>query len=339
MGFLDRFNRVQLPPTPGVPLVFNLPQGNNVLWGKLILALTVTIAGSTANGTAIELGGIYRLVRSIKLIATKAAGSRYPNGAIVNCTPISLLEYAVTRHQGKFIGVLSGDPTLGNGANGAYTVYFSIPIFFAGQRHENDLSTALNMNDTDSQGNPVYNSVQVVVEFAQLANELYSGNNGTLAYAGMAQWLDERLPLGDTIPIVQEDHIALIQAANDRFVDAALPKGGRFTDILWMCQQGLPGAALSNNILTRVEAEGVDINLKMYAQDIQQDMVDKGFWDPSATLTGLYYMNFAKGNLSNSKRARRLAHRLSVNNPSGANLDQIKVYTRRIYPDAFVQLG
>lgn len=331
--FTDRYNRMQLPIYAGVPIVFNLPAGNNVTRAKVIINGSVTIAGSTAAGTAIELGGVYRLIRSIKVICTPGAGSRYPDGAVVDCTPISLLQYATAaRGQGKFIGPLSGDPTLGAGANGTYPIYFSIPIFFGGGRHPRAGVAALNMNETDSQGNPVYTTVQVKIEFAQLANELFSGNNGTLSFNAMCEWFDERFPMGDTIPLVQEDHVGYIAQANERWVDQALPRGGRFTEILYMAQAGQPGAQLSNSILQRVHMEGPDLNLRLDALDIQQDMLDNLRYDPSTTLTGLYALNFYQGNLANAKAARGLSHRIAVLNPSGSGNDALKIYTRRVYP-------
>lgn len=333
MAFEDRYNRARFPFTPGVPVVFNLNKGLNILRGNIIITGTVTIAGSTADGTAVEEGGAINLIRRVKVIANKATGSRYPGGALVNCSPQSLLRYAIVEHQGKFIGELTGNGALGNGANGTYSIYLSIPIYFADSVNLNNVQTALNMNPVDSQGNPIYTAVQVQVDLAATLSELFNGNNGTMTVAAMVEWKDDRLGLSsDTTPLIQEDHYTIIQAANEEFVDAGMPNDGLFNSWLILPQQGTPGWQLSNSILQRLEIQGATLNYKEQAYDIQQAMLDDGFYDPSQSTTGQYFLDWTHGLLANSNAAAGLQHRIAVLNPSGAGQDRLRVYTRRVFP-------
>lgn len=332
MAFEDRQQRAEFPFTLGVPVVFNLNPGLKVLKGNVIVEATVTLAGGTTNGTAIGEGGAINLIRRIRIIANKAAGSRYPNGAILNCSPQSLLRYATIQHQGKFVGELTGNGALGNGAAGAYTIFLSIPVYFGDSTLLNGVQTALNMDLKDSQGNPIYSAVQVQVELAATAAELFYGNDRALTVAGTVRWADDRLALtSDTIPLVQEDHYALIQAAFEEFVDPAMPQDGAFTAWLILAQQGGPEFALSDAILNRLRMQGTGLNFRQNWYEIKQDMIDNGFYDPSQSLVGQFYLDWTKGLLGNSNAAAGLQAQFSVNNPSGAGLDRLRVYTRRVY--------
>ena len=53
------------------------------------------------------------------------------------------MRYAITQHNGKLILEQNGS-ALGNGANGTYNIYLSIPIYFADSTLRNAISTALN---------------------------------------------------------------------------------------------------------------------------------------------------------------------------------------------------
>lgn len=331
MAFEDRYNRAQFPFTQGVPVTFNLNTGSNILSGCVIVNATVTITGAGAVGTPIGEGGPVNLVRRIRVLANKAAGSRYPNGALVNCSPRSLLRFAMTQRKGKFVAEQSGS-TLGNGANGVYDIYLSIPIYFADSMNQNGVQTALNMNLQDSQGNPIYSAVQVQVELADLITELFSGNTGAMTVAGMVEWKDDRLQLQkDSIPLVQEDHYLPILTANERLVDQQMPNDGAFTQWLILGEQGQPGLALSDALLNRLEIQGASLNFKEHWQDTRQAMIDSGFYDPSQNLTGQFFLDWTHGVLQNSNAAAGLQHYLSVNNPSGAGLDRFRIYTRRVY--------
>jgi hypothetical protein len=324
--------RAEFPFTPGVPAIFNLPAGGNILRGNIIIEATVTLAGGTEAGSAICEGGAVNLIRRVRVIANKAAGSRYPNGTLVNCSPQSLLRYATIEHQGKYVEATQGDSTLGNGANGAYTIYLSIPIYFGDSTLLNNVQTALNMNARDSQSNPIYSAVQVQVELAATAAELFYGNNAALAVAGVVKWRDDRLFLtSDTTPLIQEDHYAFIQQASEEFVDPALPQDGAFTSWLILAQQGGPEFQLSNAILQRLRIQGSSLNYKEDAATIQQAMIDDGWWDVSQSMTGQYYLDWTKGLLGNSNAAAGLQPQFSVLNPSGSGLDRLRVYTRRVY--------
>lgn len=333
MAFEDRFERAEFPFNAGVPVVFNLNRGQNLIKGNIEIDATVTIAGGGTNGIGpIGEGGAVNLVRRIRVIANKAAGSRYPGGALVRCYPQSLLRYAIVEHQGKYVGELTGNGALGNGAAGVYQIFMNIPIYFGDSVNNNNVQTALNMNAVDSTGAPIYSAVQVQVDLAQLTNELFAGNDRVLTVAGMVRWTDSRLALtGDTTPLRQEDHTAIIQAPQEDFVDPAMPNDGAFTSMLFMTQQGTPGWQLSNNILNRIEMQGTGLNFKRRALGIQQDMLNEGFYDPSQSMTGQYFLDWTHGLLANSNAAAGLQHRLNINNPSGAGQDRIRVYTRRVF--------
>jgi hypothetical protein len=335
MAFEDRYNRAQFPFTPGVPVVFNLNKGLNVLKGNIIITGTLTITNAGAAGTPIgePTQAIINLIRRIRVIGNRAAGSRYPNGALVDCSPQSLLRYATVERQGKFSGELLGVGALGGGVAGAYTFYISIPIYFGDTLNNNNVQTALNMNPLDSQGNPIYTAVQVQIDCAALLTELFSGSGGTMVVAAMVQWKDDRLGLStDTVPLVQEDHYALIQAPNERFVDPQMPTDGFFNQWLVLAQQNVPGLALSNALINRLEILGSSLNYKEEALDIQQAMLDDGLWDASQSMTGQYFLDWTKGVLGNSNAAAGLQHKFSINNPSGAGNDRLRIYTRRIFP-------
>ena len=331
MAFEDRYNRAQFPVTLGAPVVFNLNPGDKILSGKIIVTGTVTIAGGTTNGVVISAGGPVNLVKRILVLANKAASSRYYNGALVNCSPRSLLLFAMTQRSGKYLGDLFG-ATLGSGAAGVYPVYIEFPIYFATKQALGGYSTALNMDPVDSQGNPVYSAVQVRVDFASLITELFAGSDRVMTFAGLCEWRDDRLALTtDTTPLVQEDHDLYIQNANERLVDAAMPNNGSFLQWLIESQAGSPAWQGADTLINRIEAQGSSLNFKEYWQDTRSEMIDSGFFDPSQNLTGLFFLDWTHGVLANSNPASGLQHYFSVNNPSGAGNDKLRIYTRRAF--------
>jgi hypothetical protein len=332
MAFEDRRNRVQEPFIPNSSIIFSLPNGGKILQGRVIIAGTVVVSGVTTQGTAIGEGGPINLIKRIKIIANRAGGSRYVGGYIVDCAPRSLLRYAIAQHGGKFIGELNGS-TLGNGANGTYGIYLSIPIFFADSTLRNQVSTALNADPLDSQGNPIYSSIQVQIDTngADLTT-MFSGNNGTLNTSGLTvQWQDERLGItGDTVPLVQDDHDLLIAATQTRALDAGWPQDGAVTQMLVLAEQGTY-RTLADTLLNRITIQSPTLNFDEYALDIRQKMYDDEWWDPAQTGVGQFFIDFTEGILQNSNGAAGMAIQWDVNNVSGANLDQLKVYTRRVW--------
>lgn len=335
MAFEDRYNRAQFPLVLGAPVVFNLNSGLKVLRGDIIIDGTLTIVNAGAGGTPIgePTQAVINLIRRIKVIANRAPGSRYPNGALVDCSAQALLRYAVSERRGKFFGELLGNGALGAGVAGVYPIHLSIPIFFGDTMNNNNVQTALNLDPVDSTGAPIYSAVQVQIDFAALLTELFSGSGGTMTFAGLVQWKDDRLGLtSDTVPLIQEDHVAQILAPNDRFVDPQMPTDGFFTQWLILARQNVPGLALSNAILTRLEMQGSSLNYKEFALDIQQAMLDDGIYDPSQSMTGQYFLDWTKGLLGNANAARGLDHRFSILNPSGAGNDSMRIYTRRTFP-------
>jgi hypothetical protein len=332
MAFEDRYNRAQFPVTLGAPVVFNLPAGDKVLSGKIIVSGVLTITGANAAGTKIGDNALVNLVQRVLVLANKAAGSRYYNGALVNCDPQSLLRYAMTQRSGKYVDDLFGQ-TLNGGVAGAYPVYLEIPIYFATKNSLGGYSTALNMDTVDGQGNPVYTAVQVRVDFAATLNQLFYGSGNAMTFAGLCEWRDDRLAItSDTTPLVQEAHELYIQNANWRLVDQAMPNNGAFTQWLIMSQiDAQTTTVLADTIINEIKAQGSTLNLKEYWQDIRAEMIDAGFFDPSQTLTGLYFFDWTHGLLANTNPANGLQHEFAVNNPSGAGNDRLRIYTRRAF--------
>jgi hypothetical protein len=340
MAYEDRYQRGTQPLILGSPNVFDIPGGYNILQGKIIIDATLTISGSTAAGTAVGDGGALNLFRRIRMIANPAApnqngSSRYPAGALIDVTTRSLLRYAITQRSGKYMTALQGDATLGGGVNGAYPIYLEIPIYFYNPNLINPFQTALNMNQVDSQGRPIYSKVQLQLDVAQLLTEVYAGNNGALAAAGTIRWADDRLDLGsggtDTLPLVQEDHYAVIQSASTQYVDGGMPNDGLFESWMVMAEQGA-GYALSDAILNRVRMTSPSLNFFEIWQTIRSAMYNDAFIDPSQSATGLFFFDWTKGQLGNSNAAAGLQAQWELNNVSGAGLDRLRIYTRRIKP-------
>lgn len=338
MAFEDRSNRLNYPVTAGAPVVFTIPPGSKILQGKIILVGDVVISGGTTNGTPVEAtpagvaGNPFNLITRIKVTANRAAGSRYPGGRIVDCTPGALLRYAITERQGKFIGELSGS-TLGGGAAGTYPVYLSIPIYFADAALLNQMQTALNADLADSTGAPIYSSIQVEVDFAANLTGCFAGNDRVLNLSGCnLQWVDDRISMAsDTVPLVQEDHDMLIAAQQTRALDFAMPQDGSFTSWFITALQGAD-EVLADTLLNRVTVTAPTLNLDQYAQDIRQQMFDDEWFDGSQNAVGMFFLDFTHGLLQNSNPAAGISVRFDVNNPSGANADRLRFYTRRIYP-------
>lgn len=331
MAFEDCTNRSQLPLYAGTPCVFTLPPGGKLLRGEVIISGNVVISGGTTSGTAVGDGGPVNLISWIKVTANRAAGSRYPGGRIVDCDPRSLLRQSIPETQGKYLAEQSGS-TLGNGAAGTYPIYLSIPIYFADAALLNEITTGLNMDLVDSTGAPIYSSVQVEVDIAASLATIFAGSDRALNLSGLTcQWVDDRLALTtDTTPVVQETHVAQIGAANHRMQDYGLPQDGSYTKWIIMAEQG-SSQALADTLLNRLTIISPTLSMDLYAQDIRQRMYRDGWYDPSTTATGLFDIDFTHGLLQNSNAAAGINLRLDVNNPSGANLDQLRFYTRRVF--------
>jgi hypothetical protein len=324
---VDSKNRLTKPFVQDSKIIFTLPLGGKIRKGNIILTGTVVVSGVTAAGTASGEGGPINLVKRVIVTATPAAGSRYPGGKIVDCSARSLLRFAIFQHNGKFIGEQSGS-TLGNGANGTYSIYLSIPIYWADPTLRNSIAAALNTDPG------TYASVQVEVDTGDLTS-CFVGNNGTVSWAGLqVQWKDDRVALaGDTLVRYQEDHVMLIAATQQRALDEAMPLNGNFESWLLMQEQGA-SYTLSNNLLQRVTVDGPTIGYDEYTQDIQQDMLDNEWVDPSQGTTGLVFIDWTDGVINNTIPAGSLQTKFQVTNVSGANLDDLLIYTRRVLSPA-----
>jgi hypothetical protein len=322
MAFEDRKNRTKLPFNQGSPAIFTLQPGGKILQGYVIVAGTVRITGGTTSGTAVGQGGPLNLIKRIIVTANRLASSRYPGGKIVDCAPHSLVRYAITQRKGKYYIEQSGS-TLGSGAAGTYAIYMSIPIYFA---TKNNWQTALNAD----LGN--YSAIQVQVDTAASIADMFPGSDRTLDCSGLTiQWKDKRLGLsGDTTPLFQEDHVMLIPTTFDRAQDEGLPNDGAFESMLVLSEQGT-SRTLSDGLLNKLTFSGQSLALEEWAADVRESMFAEGFWDPSTNATGQHFLDFTDGSLANSNPAAGLLVQWDVNNVSGANLDQFRIYTRRVF--------
>jgi len=329
----DKRNRFTQQFNPSSKNIFTLPLGGKILQGNVVLTGSVTISGVTAAGTQVGEGGPERLIKRIIVTAIPAANSRYPGGRIVDCSVRSLLRYAVAQHNGKFFGATQGDG-LGNGANGTYNIYLSIPIYWADSNLRRQVQTALNADPT------AYQTIQVEVDTGTVT-DCFAGNNGTYNFSNLqVQWIDERENFaGDTYVRFQEDHIYLIPAAQSRAIDQAMPQDGSYESILYLAEAST-NLTLSDAILNRVTLSGSTLDYDLWAPDIRQVMYDDEFLDPSVTGTGTYFIDFTDGLVGGAVPASDLQMQLNLSNPSGANQDDLLVYTRRLFaPVSYAPAG
>lgn len=319
----DKRNRFTQQFNPTSKNIFTLPLGGKILQGSVVLTGQVVISGGTTNGNVVGEGGPIRLIRRVIVNAIPAAGSRYPGGKIVDCSPRALLRYATFQHAGKFFGELT-NTNLGNGAAGTYNIYLSIPIYWADANLRRQVSTALNADPA------AYQTIQVEVDTGQ-ATDCFAGTDRQWNFSGLqVQWIDERENFaGDTFVRFQEDHVFLIGAAQKRALDTAMPLDGSFESILYLQEQST-SLTLADTLLNRVTMSGSTLDYDFYAQDILQQMYDDEWLDPSQTGAGIRFIDFTDGLVGGAVPAGDLQIQLDVNNPSGMNQDDLLVYTRRL---------
>jgi hypothetical protein len=320
----DKRNRFTQQFNPISQNIFTLPLGGKILQGNIILTGSITISGGTTSGTAVGDGGPVNLIRRIKVNAIPAAGSRYPGGKIVDCSPRALLRYAIFQHAGKYFDAQTG-AGLGSGAAGTYNVYMTIPIYWADSNLRRQVTTALNADPT------AYQTIQVEVDTGT-ATDCFTGTDRVWNFSNLqVQWLDERENFsGDTLVRFQEDHVFFIQQANKRALDNGMPLDGNFESILYLAEQGA-SLTLADTILNRVTMAGSTLDYDQYAQDIRQQMIDDEWLDPSQSAAGHFFIDFTDGLVGGAVPAGDLQIQLDVNNPSGASLDDLRVYTRRLF--------
>lgn len=325
----DRQNRLTKTFVPDAPIYLTLPPiGGKVLSGQLILTGSVTLAGGTANGTVVGEGGPINLLKRISVFANPAGGSRYPGGRIVNCSPRGLLRFATFMHEGRFVGDLFGS-TLGGGANGTYQIYLSIPIYFADPTKRRQVETALNSDPT------AYQMIQVKVDTADIA-ACFAGNNATVTYNLELQWQDDRENFaGDTVCLFQEDHVRQIPATNPRMLDEGMPRDGAFLDWLILSEESTD-YTLSDALLNKVTLDGPELEYEKYSDDILAQMIYDAWLNPAQSGTGMRYIDFTDGLLTGAVDAATLQAQFDVNNVSGANEDDLLIFTRRaFYPAGY----
>jgi hypothetical protein len=308
-----------------------IDSGFDIIEASVILTGTVTLVGGTTNGTVIGEGGPVNLIQRIKVWANPAPGSSAPGGWLVDCSARALLRRAIQNRSGKFFGEISGS-TLGNGAAGVYPIYLSIPLSFA-KKMQNGKQTSLNADPT------VYSDLYCVVETGDVT-DCFEGNDRVATYDLQLQWDDARLDMGtaaNPVTLFQEDHLTPIQGANKRFEDGGLvsENGSLFLAMLIMAEEGA-SETLSDALINQVHMEGPTLMLDEFPLDIRQRMYNSGWIDPSAAANaaGLYFLDFTKGNIANANPTSGMLARFDVNNPSGAGLDALHVFTERVFQAA-----
>lgn len=329
MSSLQAKNRLQKPFTQNSKIVFPLQLGGKIRRGALIVVGQITISGGTTNGTVSGLGGPTNLISRVRVRATPAGGSRYTGGLIVDSTPQALLRESIIFRGGKFFADMNGS-TLGSGAAGVYQVYLPIPIYWADANQRSPLATALNTDPG------TYASVQVEIDTANLA-ACFTGNDRAMDTSQLlVEWVDERVDTqGDTSILYQESHLALIAATNKRMLDDAMPRDGSFMSWFISAEQGNPAFTLSEGLLNKVYAEGPTLLYEKYALDVREADFADDWFDPSLTPTGLYRIDFTDGVVvQNTVPAGALDIYFDVNNVSGANLDALEFFTKRVLAPA-----
>jgi len=326
MAFVDSKNRAQLPFYPGnTAITMPIPPGLSILQGKVILTGTVVIAGGTTNGTPVGEGGPINLIKRIRIVANPAAGSPYAGGWIVDASARALLRNAQMQHGGKFIAEQNAS-VLGNGAAATYPIYLEIPIYFEDPNLRNQIGTSLNADAS------AYQSIQVQIATGS-GTDCFSGNDRTWTYNLQLQWWDARVDINRPSPdvsLIQEDHVVQIGAANSRLTDQGLPQDGLFLSWLILAEE-TAAFTLSDALLNKLTINGPTCAYELFAQDIRAMMYDNEWLDPSENAAGLYLLDMTEGVIQNSNPAAGLLEQYNVNNPSGSFLDQLRIFTRRVY--------
>lgn len=323
MASVQMVNRASKPFVKNSKVILTVPRGGKIRRGCVILSGNVVLSAGTTSGVIKGDGGPTNLISRIIVTATPDTGSRYPGSKIVDASPRSLLTYATFQHNGKKIAEQAAS-VLGSGAAATYPIYLSIPIYWADSTLRNSYSTCLNTDEG------TYASVQVEVDTADIT-ACFTGNDRTEDYSGLTvQWVDDRVAFdGDTLVRYQEEHVMLIAATNDRALDDAMPRDGAFESWLIMSEATAAGT-LSDSLLKRVTVEGASLKMDMFQGDIKQRMLDDEWIDPAYSLTGLAFMDFTDGTIGNTVPAGGLDSRFSVVNISGASLDALRFFTRRV---------
>ena len=135
---------------------------------------------------------------------------------------------------------------------------------------------------------------------------------------------------GDTMVLFQEDHIRLIPANNTRMLDEAMPRDGAFMDWLILSEQGAD-ETLSDSLFNKLRLDGPGLSYLKYSDDILAQMILDSWLDPAQSGTGMRYIDFTDGSTVASIDAATLQAQFDVTNVSGANLDQLRIVTRRLF--------
>jgi len=310
-----------------IPLGGKLKQLSVVMRGTLHVA-----AGGGVAGTALYAEAWAGLIQRIRVRLSKADGSRYPDGIVRDYDPRTILRRAMFyRH--KYYADLLG--TAFSDAVADYNLFYVFPIYFADPELKRPIETALNLDES------AYKNCQVEIDCGS-RDTCVTGSSRTWTYGDLFfDFIDDREAVdGDTYVVFETDHEIIINAAQQRYEDKAMPVDGSLLDIFIRTLTGKTGSTsvLVNTILNKLSVAGSNGDFELNALDLQAAMYDYGEIDVDQAVTGHYRLNFVRdGMLSKLVPAPGLQMHYDINNPSGAGGDSMLVSVRRAFQPAAYQ--
>lgn len=275
---------------------------------------TLVISGGTASGTVTGENPGNLFAQTLKLNATPAAGSGYPGGQLVNCSPRTLLQRRIFDR-----GFYQGDTAL-TGAAGTFTVNLNIPVQFALPRLVRPFDTALRLD--------AYADLQLEITNGGRDRQ-WTGNDRVFDYSGMV-WdiieYREFAPGTPTMVLYQDDKIIPINQANARFpIFDQLQQPEAFLDLLFQAET--TNQALSDAIINKVEIlAGSEQFIELDEDHVKDDQLAfVSSAAQAAAMTGLYYVPISPKLLAGAQGG--ISAVLDVSKPG---TDQLRLGTRRI---------
>jgi hypothetical protein len=289
----------------------------------------ITLSGGAASGTQVgeNPGG---LIASIQLDASAIPGGLYRGGKVKNVTPRSVLRGNVF-DMGRFQDDTGGNSVAGTAAS--TTLSLRLPLRFALPRLTNPIETGLRLDQ--------FSQVLLTINMSSVA-AMRTGNDRTVdlsaAYLEVVEkrtYAPNYYPLGT---LFEDDRAIFISGANGRFsVDTQLPKSESYIDTLFMTES-TANRTLVDTIMNRFTVFQASEQFQdRYDQNLRGENNDNRT-EAATSLTGLYYFDFTSGESEQgtsgllSNVVPFLNYILDVNNPGGANLDDLLVRTRRFAP-------
>jgi len=321
-----------LPLAQNSPAYYSLNLSKAAGW--LLLGIDLCVRGNivlsagTTNGTRSQEdpAGIFN---NIQIDATPMPGGLYRGGKVFNASPRSILRMNVF-DRGRFQDDLGGSNSV-TGAAGTFPINLRLPINFALPNGLKPIDTALRL-DQFSDITMTFNMSSIAamlvgcdrtVDWTQLYIEVVERR----AYSVNAAKKTGFWPLGT---LFQDDHFFQIAAANNRFtIDSQLPHVDPYVEALLMTQSTAQNT-LVDTILNRVtQYQGLESFSDIFERDLRMLNNDEITEVANTALTGMYFLRLSDRRLSNLVLPTYNLV-LDVNNPGGANLDSLLLFTRRL---------